>query len=89
MVWRDNEACSHLPSYPIDGLVGVGGAGSCHKSKKARKPSVYAGLITCHKFFRPVTFGVTNLKKLENLVFMLVSALSPMAQIYFHSIGEI
>ena len=42
--------------------------------KKARKPSVYAGLITCHKFFRPVTFGVTNLKKLENLVFMLVSA---------------
>ena len=42
--------------------------------KKARKPSVYAGLSTCHKFFRPVTFGVTNLKKLENLVFMRVSA---------------
>ena len=36
-----------------------------------------------------VQVAVTNLKKLENLVFMLVSALSPMAQIYFHSIGEI
>lgn len=74
--------------YPIGGLVD-GGSDRCHRSKKSRKPSIYAGLSGVTDFARGVTEGVTFLKTLENPVFMRVSVGGTDGTALFYSIYKI